>query len=257
MDRASRDPLRSFHETGYAVIRGALAAEIEWISTEFDAVFREAGIVPSSHTRTYLVPFLDRSKRLCTLLDHPGLLSVLERLIGTEFQYLGGDGNYFAGDTPWHRDTDYGLGFVKVLLYLEPLKRETGCLQVLPGTHRPGEALTRWESELRSGCSPEGEALENRPGDLVVFDHHLYHASFGGQARRALALNFCPPCETPEQQEHLRRYIASFRRFWTMPMHGDALRNGAPPERLRHLRQYPIFSRRDALRLLMRRLNHS
>ena len=87
--------------------------------------------------RTVIVPFIDQRERFCTLLDHPGITGLAAGLLGEDFNYLGGDGNYYTGDTQWHSDGFHNVGtYLKIALYLDPVTRETGCLRVIPGSHR-------------------------------------------------------------------------------------------------------------------------
>lgn len=86
---------RTFFESlGYLVLPGLLADEIDWITEEHQKVFEKKGVVHDGTKRSFLVPFLDESARLCTLLDHPKVIGVLNSLLGGDFNYVGGGGNY-------------------------------------------------------------------------------------------------------------------------------------------------------------------
>ncbi|MDQ4087272.1 MAG: hypothetical protein M3177_04555, partial [Pseudomonadota bacterium] len=51
--------------------------------------------------------------------------------IGEGFNYVGGDGNWYTGDTAWHSDGFHHVGrYLKIALYLDPVGRDTGCLRV-------------------------------------------------------------------------------------------------------------------------------
>jgi hypothetical protein len=96
---------KQFFETfGYLVLPGLLADEIAWVSDEFAAVGRDRGVVHDGTKRSCIVPFIDQRERLCTLLDHPGITALVAGLLGDDFNYLGGDGNFYTGDTGWHSD---------------------------------------------------------------------------------------------------------------------------------------------------------
>src|SRR5438132_5001670 len=133
----SEQQKRHFETFGYLVLPGLMADDIGWITEEFEAVFRDRGVVHDGTKRSCIVPFIDQRERLSTLLDHPRLQALIGGLLGEEFNYLGGDGNFYAGDTGWHSDGFHRVGkFLKVALYLDPVARDTGCLRVIPGTHR-------------------------------------------------------------------------------------------------------------------------
>jgi hypothetical protein len=236
-----------FETFGYLILPGLLADDIGWITEEFEAVFRGRQVVHDGTKRTCIVPFIDQRERLCTLLDHPRLLALISGLLGDDFNYLGGDGNYYAGDTGWHSDGFHRVGrFLKVALYLDPVARDTGCLRVIPGTHRM-EAEPGWEARQAGrsrelwGIEPRDVPcmpLESRPGDVVAFNHNLMHASFGGSTRRRMfTLNCCRRCETDAEIQDLTAYINSHGRFWIDHLHSDTMRGTGPSSRMRHLRQ--------------------
>ena len=59
-------------------------------------------IVHDGSKRTCVVPFIDQ--KMSTLLDDPRILAIGSSLLGEDFNYMGSDGNYYTGDTAWHRD---------------------------------------------------------------------------------------------------------------------------------------------------------
>lgn len=242
-------PQRAFFETfGFLVLPGLLLTEIDWITAEFEAVHAQyPGPKHDGTRRTCIVPFIDQSERLCTLLDHPKVVDVAESLLGAGFNYLGGDGNYYTGDTGWHSDGWHADGlYLKMALYLDPVTRDTGCLRVVPGSHWVGSS---WVEAVRKiGRSEENfgvvgrdvpcVALESRPGDVVVFNHNLQHASFGGsRSRRMFTLNLCRRAQNDAELQELKDYIGAHGRFWLDHLHSDIMRRTATPGRLRHLEQ--------------------
>jgi hypothetical protein len=248
--KLSTQQRRHFETFGFLVLRGLLADEIGWITQEFEGVFAEhPGPAHDGTQRTCIVPFIDQSARLCTLLDHPQVTGLVASLLGERFNYIGGDGNFYTGNTRWHSDgwhePESGL-YLKVALYLDPVARDTGCLRVGPGSHRPGDfanqargCVPRCEEML--GVAPAevpGVALESQPGDLVAFNHNLLHASFGGSRRRRMfTLNFCSHASSEAEIEELKQFIGAHGRFWIDHLHSDLMRSTASPERMRHLEQ--------------------
>lgn len=250
-----KESQRRFFETwGYLVLPGLVADRIEEITQEFEAVWRDRGVIHDGTKRSCIVPFIDQRERLCGLLDDPRIEGLLTGLLGPDANYLGGDGNYYTGDTAWHSDGFHHVGeYLKVAFYLDPVGRDTGCLRVIPGTHRlqnqppAGSDDPGWDARQARNCrelwgiEPQDVPsipLESRPGDVVAFNHNLMHASFGGSARRRMfTMNFCRHCETPEEIADLEGFINAQARFWVDHLHSDVMRSTATPQRMRHLRQ--------------------
>ena len=252
--RLSSQQLQFFDTFGFLSFPGLLADCIDEIIEAFEAVWTErggghGGKPHDGSARSCIVPFIDQHERLCALLDDPRVEGLLCSLLGDDFNYMGSDGNYYAGDTNWHSDgwRQEGQGrFTKVALYLDHLTRDTGCLRVLPGSHRPGEGYAdAVQTAIRdadenwaiSGSQVPAVALENEPGDLVVFNHNTKHAAFGGGGRRRMfTINCCQ--RVPEEQiQTLKDYIANHARFWLDRMYGEKMIASAGAGRMVHLEQ--------------------
>ena len=76
---------RHFDTFGYLVLPGFVADDIAWITEEFEAVFRDRGVVHDGTKRSCIVPFIDQRERLSTLLDHPRLQELIGGLLGDDF----------------------------------------------------------------------------------------------------------------------------------------------------------------------------
>lgn len=229
-----------FDDFGYVVLKGRLADEVEWIADAFEAVF--AGL-PEARSH---VPFIDRSEKLSTLLDHPSTIGIASAVLGPEWNYVSSDGNLYGGETPWHRDGCWRhLRFAKIAMYLDPVTAESGALRVVPGSHRTKAPLEeiwlRDPDPARLGIEARdmpAVALESEPGDVVAFDHGILHASFGGGPRRRMfTINTCRRAVTEDELSDLRAYIALHVNMNTDTMIGPFVRDGGPPERQRRLEQ--------------------
>jgi len=245
---------RFFEAFGYLGFPGLITDDIGWITDEFEDVFRRctgAGTDIPSHTggeRTCIVPSVGQSERLCGLLDDPRILGIIAGLLGDEFSYLAGDSNFYSGDTHWHSDSwSRDVRWIKIAFYFNPLTRDTGCLRVIPWSHRLDDPYaTKIHDELPNleenwGVSPQEVSsvpLEVKPGELVLFNQRLKHAAFGGnQNRRMFTMNFCEQCQTPEQIESLRDTIGAQARFWVTQMHSHLIRQTGPESRTKYLQQ--------------------
>ena len=250
--------LSHFDAFGYLSFPGLMKADIDWITAAFEEVMAIAndGKEHDGSQRTSIVPTIDHSERLCTLLDHERILGIAGALLGDDFNYASGDGNFYSGDTRWHADGDYPELFaIKMAFYLDPVGRESGCLRLIPGSHRVDspwrtEGLRPRESEELWGVSPAeipGDvALESEPGDLVVFDHNLLHASFGGgNRRRMFTINLHKRAKTSAELERVDGYLKGHcpvaHGFKIGHMYTDTMLDTAGPGLLAHLEQ--LFER--------------
>ena len=260
--------LNHFHTFGFVAIRELFAPdEISWITDEFEQVVEIHGGDHDGSKHTGTVPAVDHSARLCTLLDDARILGIASAILGDDFNYAGGDANFYVGETRWHPDGNYpDLFAIKLAFYLDPLTRDTGCLRVLPASHRADSA---WRTEgmqprdaealwgIPSSEVPGDVALETKPGDLLVFNHNTFHASFGGANRRRMfTMNLHKRGKTEAElariDEYLRHHGTLARgiriggkftgngknnMYSHFSMYTDVMLDTATPERLRHLSQ--------------------
>jgi len=250
--RLTPQQLTSFNTFGFLAFPGLLKDRIDDVIAGFEQVFVEhggghAGLKHDGKKRSCIVQFADHNPALFNLLDDLRIRGIAESLVGEDFNYMGSDGNYYAGDTGWHSDGWHKqVKHIKIAYYLDPLTRDTGCLRVIPGSHRIGEGFTELVQEQIMGSEKTwgmhgrdvpAVALETKPGDVLVFNHNLKHASFGGSGwRRMFTMNCCqryPDALVPE----LRDYISGGARFWVERAFADTLMKGASPTLRRHLEQ--------------------
>ena len=170
--------LQFFDTFGFLEFPGLLAKEADAITEAFEAVWAAHGGghdgQPHDHKqRSALVPFIDQHEYLCGLLDDPRIEGIGSALLGDDFNYTGSDGNYYVGDTRWHSDgyRDKKYVSLKMAFYLDPVTRDTGCLRVVPGSHRFGDAFAealeagyRHTTGRGRGRGLVGRARQRRPG---------------------------------------------------------------------------------------------
>jgi len=250
--KLSQEQLNFFNTFGYLGFPGLMADRIADIDHAFESVWTERG---GGHNgkphdgmaRSCIVPFIDQSEYLASLLDDPRIHGIATSLLGDDFNYMGSDGNYYVGDTRWHSDGWHPqMRHIKLAFYLDPLTANTGALRVIPGSHRLGDQYAdglqqqiRQSAELWGieGNQVPAIALETKPGDLLLFNHNTKHAAFGGnQNRRMFTINLCQ--RYPEDKiEDLRNYISGKARFWIDRAYGEKMVRTAGPQRQRHLEQ--------------------
>lgn len=251
--RLNKKQIGFFRTFGFLHFPGLLNDCIGRITDEFEIIWQSHGGGHNGQPhdekkRSCIVPFPDQSEYLSLLLDDPRIHDIVASLCGNDFNYFTGDGNLYTSDTGWHSD-----GFIrnrilsiKMAFYLDPSTRDTGALRVIPGSHLDGDIYAEGveeqvrESETHWGIAGEDVpslALETVPGDVVVFNHNLKHAAFGGSGRRRMfTMNFSQ--RYPEDRlDELRANILNEARHWIDRMHGGAMIRTAGPERWVHLEQ--------------------
>ncbi|MCC5952024.1 MAG: phytanoyl-CoA dioxygenase family protein [Acidimicrobiia bacterium] len=212
-----------FDTYGYLLLPGLFRDEIEDIRQGFDAVVHEHDLqvvrcdvsydtaatgLHDAPRRAVLGP-LDRHERLGWLSDDPRTAGIAARLIEGTCERLTDHANLFSCDVHWHHDGIFTAGaerHVLLTLYLDPLTAANGALRVIPGSHHRGPFRRSLVRTLTShplppaevfGSAPDelpAEVLDVEPGDVIVIDMKLLHASFGGGTdRRSLTIEFGTP----------------------------------------------------------------
>lgn len=225
------DAHRAFYRAfGYLHLRGALAQDIGWITAAFEATWaaRPDLVHTGEHTTDYPGIFIASRPELAGLLAHPVIVGALGALLGDSWSTYGGDGSLKTGDTPWHSDCVYmprgweaksTTPHLKVAFYLDPLTQDTGALRVIPGSHLHGDAYAGvLDTAIYAGAlGVEAHAipsvtLASQPGDLILFDHRLKHAAFGGGTRRRqFAINCIASCHDERRSEAARQILRGYR----------------------------------------------
>jgi hypothetical protein len=247
--RLSNEQMDFFETFGYLKFPGLLRNSIEWITQEFENVFpTKANISAHDGTaRTCIVPFIDQRERLSALLDDPRIEGIFASLLGDDFNYMGSDGNYYVGDTGWHRDGNHPhYRHIKMAFYLDALDGSLGALRVIPGSHRLDDTYAKvlgakahrsQEHWGIAGAEIPAVVIDVVPGDILIFNHNLMHSSWGGgNRRRMFTINVCQRYKEADLDQ-LKDYIAGHARFWIDRNYGEIMMNTAGAERMKHLEQ--------------------
>ncbi|MDH4169022.1 MAG: phytanoyl-CoA dioxygenase family protein [Acidimicrobiia bacterium] len=203
-----------FDTFGYLALPGRFADEIDAITRAFDHVFADPDQVRmDTEGGTYVtgqrdvIPgMIERHPVLLALKSDRRILDVADALLPDGHTFLPGDGSRFRSETTWHVDAtaiDMSRRNIKMALYLDPLDRNGGALRVLPGTHRLDDQFTQQvrkavmnEATIADTIGVPGAdvpcwTLETEPGDLLVWDRRIVHASYNNTTdRRVLAFGF-------------------------------------------------------------------
>jgi hypothetical protein len=159
-------------------------------------VSREAAI-----TFRYLPMMSEHTPVSLALLDH--FISAAEQLIGGAVIPVRAKAVEYHGASSWHRDSDLAVASAGFACYLEPLTAATGALRVVPGSHRAREVPTSEDANRRA------VAVETVPGDVIVFDEHLLHASHGGLVRRQWRVDYVRRPTADSEGVLVRDYFAA------------------------------------------------
>jgi hypothetical protein len=258
--RLTEEQMAFFDAFGFLHFPGMMADRIDRITEEFGTIWESHGgghdgKPHDEKQRSCIVPFIDQSEYLSSLLDDPRIAGLFSSILGDDFNYSGSDGNYYVGPTGWHPDGNHaGLTHMKVAFYLDPLTKDTGALRVVPGSHRKGEPYADLVHSNYRGQEPVWDvpadelpcaALETQPGDVVCFNHNALHASFGGSTRRRMFTINCSSRYPESRLSELRDYVAGHARFFVENTYGEAMLRTAGPDRLVHMEQ--ILANQDHL----------
>jgi hypothetical protein len=206
------DDLTHFRAFGFVLLRqffdpGPLAAEIDRVMHHGPVSLSEASGGAEIHFQ--YVPMMTA--------ETPNSLALLDRTEVVAATFLGGPvlptrakGVRYWGDTPWHPDSAVPVASVGVAAYLESLGAGSGALRVMPGSHRPefGDALRALGVVGKPAETLPAHVVVTEPGDMILFDEHLFHASFGGGLRRQWRIDYVSGPATAEAEGQTRAYFA-------------------------------------------------
>ena len=259
-------PAAAFRAFGFAVLRQFF--DPRPLAAEIDRVMNDGLVSHVSRTEEIHFQYVPMMTA-----QTPASLSLLDRIEPVAADLLGGPvlptrakGVRYSGNTPWHSDSISPLASAGFLAYLEPLGGEDGALQVLPGSHHPEfrEALGRLGIDGMADPAMPAHVVTTEPGDLILLDEHLFHASFGGQLRRQWRVDFVKAPESAGEEELTKSYFAAlFPSDWDggydvdrYPSYGPDWRGSSRPAvaHLDALGVYELASAQEAFTRSGRRL---
>jgi hypothetical protein len=200
------DILRTF---GFVVIREFF--DTTSLTEEIDRVMRR-GVVSQQATHysginfQYVPMMTAETPVSLTLLDRVGALA--ESLLGGPVLPTRAKGTRYFGNTPWHTDSESPVPSIGFIAYCESLDTENGALRVIPGSHHReyGGAIRELGAET---VGIPSHVVETQPGDLILIDEHLFHASSGGAARRQWRVDYLRLPVGADEETDTKAYFAN------------------------------------------------
>lgn len=208
--------LTAFGDDGFVVLRGIfdpvpLAVEVtRALDDGFGSSPRNIG--RAGNEFRYLPMMSERTPVSLALIDEFPELAA--RLLGRRVLPVRAKGTRYFGGTEWHSDSDLDIASLGFVAYLEALDADNGALRVISGSHRP-ESLSPTHAAVAGLSALSGQAVSTEPGDVIVFDEHLWHSSSGGHDRRQWRIDFVADPTTVVETDAVRRYFgAIFQPGW-------------------------------------------
>ncbi|MBT5872299.1 MAG: hypothetical protein HOH43_02675 [Candidatus Latescibacteria bacterium] len=202
------------------------AKEFEEITSEADKIFKQNAEKNPERSYQTIVGFVEQNAILSRLAVDERIHGVIEELLASDFVWGNSEGNKGSFNQDqlhnWHCDRvgEYDMQYarLKVMIYLTPTTRDGGALRVMPGSHRAPlhQAMVPLNSQGDnasqtvfgiSGSEVPGYPLESNPGDVVFFNHYLFHAVYGkSSTRRYITLKYADKPTKHEHFESLKRH---------------------------------------------------
>ncbi|MCJ8159172.1 phytanoyl-CoA dioxygenase family protein [Sphingomonas sp. LaA6.9] len=246
------DQTRQFAEQGYAVFPGALAgAALDLLRTECDAfVAREDARMDAlgvdtlgiSHRgKRYFANECQRvAPQLRTVLFSPAMADICRATLGDDAYFF--FDQYVVkgpeGGMPfsWHQDSGYVVGnggpadhapYLTCWCPLDDATEENGTVRLIPGSHKhgilPHERQPGTNDLAGAPAETEGQIVEARAGDVVVFSSLTLHATGANRTdrpRRVYLAQYTPEAMLDPGTRHLRRNAIPILR------HGERVTTG-------------------------------
>ncbi|MEM7133020.1 MAG: phytanoyl-CoA dioxygenase family protein [Chloroflexota bacterium] len=227
-DAVSDADIELFHERGYLVVRNAFTPEetqsglnglvdlIHGKNPDFKGLMFESAVKDrlkelsneeKMDSLRKLMWFVDYEERLKAMAEHPKLLGVLRRIIGsndlTMFQDMGLIKPPLIGrEKPWHQDLAYfnlpiDTTVVGAWIAFDSVDTENGCMMVMPGSHKAGPTVhfrrRDWQICDTHVARDAAVAVPMQPGDCLFFHgliHHGTPANRTDRRRRAVQYHY-------------------------------------------------------------------
>ncbi|WP_164867958.1 phytanoyl-CoA dioxygenase family protein [Rhodovarius crocodyli] len=209
----------AYRRDGFVTPMRAVSAEQaeSWRARMADSIAGFERAFPSDPTRRQppprLKPYL-LFRWAAEIVRHPAILDAVEDVIGPDILVfhttLWWKKAGTEGFVPWHQDgTYFGLApheHVTAWVALTPSTLESGCVTMLPGSHREGQIahvdapdpaimLSRGQTVKVAVDESQGVPVQLQPGEFSLHDTMVLHASAPNRAahdRIGLGISYIP-----------------------------------------------------------------
>lgn len=207
---------------------GYLVLPVEAFGDVVDELWAEgeralADAFGGQETGTVFVPVMaDSTPCSVRLLHDERLLQPTRRLLGTEPVVKPAKVARFAGPTGWHRDCHGEPPGLKAVCYLGPAGAEPVPLDLVPASHR-GMVGTFIEDLLGQATPLDDPAVDRlgrggvptyrlwvRPGQLLIFDIHVWHANHSHEQRLQWSVTYLAAPRDAGSVGRVAQYLGDF-----------------------------------------------
>lgn len=221
----TNDQMRQFDLFGFVILKDVFTpSELDTLRAEFESAAKRneaiEGKFDGTATQTFSMLGED-TPFYSSLLEDPRFHGPASQLFGADVFGLEINSYRYVSYTPWHFNDGspniHGYGPKYQFPIFETTRADTGALRFIPGSHKdPWQSeLTKWWPLSRaSSRSVDGMAFldkvpcvvaEADPGDAVLFDMRIIHATWGGSSdRRMSCITYYHYPETPQELEVMR-----------------------------------------------------
>jgi hypothetical protein len=206
----AEEQIEYFRAFGFLVLVGALdGVTLGGLIEEVDAAIAAAGPrdAESGGVTGHYIPAGDRQASAELVRRFQPLA---EELLGREVFPIAAHEILFFAEAWWHVDVGPDVPALKVAAYLETLDAQNGALRVIPGT----QLIPQGELGALHRMNPHQVpcyVIESKPGDVIFFHAHLWHAALNGRDRRQWSVEYFAFPASERERSELRRLGPEWR----------------------------------------------
>lgn len=216
---------RQYADDGYLVIENVLTAqELEALRRASESLQTERARIGGTDSLAVIHDVVFKGEAFLQTATHPCMLAAVTDLIGPNLQMQHCKLNWKpptvgAGKVDWHQDFPYfphtNFDLLAVMFVLDDATPANGCMRVVPGSHKRGQAETEYSCLLQGPEIDTADYSPKPPVDLIV-------KAGGMSIHHCLALH----CSYPNTTDTPRRgLVYQIRAADAIPLGGNVYRS--------------------------------